>query len=61
MNVPSRRGMNFTRLQETKLTKLEDKEILSDKEQKTSSKLVKKLEAFSPEFNHCLIVDQIKD
>ena len=65
MNVQSRRGMvwgNITRM-ETKLTKLEDKETLTEKEQRTVSKMGKKPEALSTKFKayHCAIVEQIKD
>ena len=65
MNVQSHRGTvrsNITRL-ETKLTKLEEKEPLTEKEKMTVSKMVKKLESLSTEFKmcHCVILNQIED
>ena len=53
---------NITRL-ETKIAKLEEKQTLTEKEQTTVSKMVKKLEALSTEFKmyHGAILDQIED
>ena len=64
MNVRSCRGMvqgNITRL-EMKVARVEDEETLTEKEQQTVSKMVKKLEALRADFKtyHYAIVDQDK-
>ena len=48
---------------EMKLAILEDEETLTEKEQQTALKTVKKLEALSAELKtyHCTTVDQIED
>ena len=53
---------SITRL-EIKITKLEEKEMLTEKEQQSVSKMVKRLDALSTEFKtyQCTIVDQTED
>ena len=44
--------VNITACMETKLTKLEDKGTLTETEEQTVSKVVKKMEAFAKGFKH---------
>ena len=65
MNARSHRGMtcgNITCL-EAKISKLEEKETLTEKERQSVSKMVKRLEALNLEFKtyHCAILDQIEE
>ena len=65
MNVRSQHGMvqgNITRL-ETNVVNFENQETLTENEQQSVPKNVKKLEALSTEFKkyHCSVSDQIKD
>ena len=65
MNARSHRGMtrgNITQV-EMKITKLEEKDMSTEKEQWSVSKVLKKLESLSMEFKtyHCTIVHQTED